>query len=60
MPRKLTVAVVVSEHTDVKLRVPVSNQLLTILGFVLGFVIPFRTSSAYERCVLIRRFLICF
>ena len=60
MPRKSTVVVVVSEHTDVRLGAPVSNQLLAVLGFVLGFVISFRTASAYERCVLIRRFRIRF
>ena len=52
----LTVVVVVSEHTNVNLGV--SNQLLTVLGFVLGLVISFRTSSAYERCVLNCRFRI--
>jgi len=39
--------VVVSKHTDVRLGV--SNQLLTVLGFILALVISFRTSSAYER-----------
>ncbi|KAF8801148.1 UPF0187-domain-containing protein [Phlegmacium glaucopus] len=42
-----TAVVVVSGNTDVKLGV--SNQLLTVLGFVLALVISFRTSSAYER-----------
>lgn len=34
----------------------VSNQLLTVLGTVLGLVISFRTSSAYERFSEGRRF----
>ncbi|PFH49444.1 hypothetical protein AMATHDRAFT_63202 [Amanita thiersii Skay4041] len=38
---------VVSEKTPHKLII--SNQLLTVLGTVLGLVISFRTSSAYER-----------
>lgn len=38
---------VVSLKTSVNLGV--SNQLLTVLGLVLGLVISFRTSSAYER-----------
>ena len=42
-----TVVVLISEKTEVKLGV--SNQLLTVLGLVLGLVISFRTSSAYER-----------
>jgi ion channel-forming bestrophin family protein len=29
----------------------INNGLLTVLGTVLGLVISFRTSSAYERCV---------
>lgn len=41
------VVVLVSEKTTVDLGV--NNQLLTVLGLVLGFVITFRTSSAYER-----------
>lgn len=41
------VVVLVSERTSVNLGV--NNQLLTVLGLVLGFVITFRTSSAYER-----------
>jgi putative membrane protein len=44
------VVTLVSELTTHKL--VVSNQLLTVLGTVLGLVISFRTSSAYERCVL--------
>lgn len=43
-----TVVSVVSLKTSVDLGV--SNQLLTVLGLVLGLVISFRTSSAYERC----------
>ncbi|KAF9554664.1 UPF0187-domain-containing protein [Agrocybe pediades] len=39
--------VLVSEKTSAHLGV--SNQLLTVLGLVLGLVISFRTSSAYER-----------
>ncbi|KJA18765.1 hypothetical protein HYPSUDRAFT_44932 [Hypholoma sublateritium FD-334 SS-4] len=42
-----TVVSVVSLKTSVDLGV--SNQLLTVLGLVLGLVISFRTSSAYER-----------
>ena len=42
-----TVVVLVSKHTSADLGV--SNQLLTVLGLVLGLVISFRTSSAYER-----------
>lgn len=34
----------------------ISNQLLTVLGTVLGLVISFRTSSAYERCEFSARF----
>lgn len=37
----------VSEMTTHKLSI--STQLLTVLGTVLGLVISFRTSSAYER-----------
>jgi ion channel-forming bestrophin family protein len=37
----------VSEWTPHKLQF--SNQMLTVLGTVLGLVISFRTSSAYER-----------
>ena len=47
--KRLEVVVLVSEFTSVHLGV--SNQLLTVLGLVLGLVISFRTSSAYERCV---------
>ncbi|KAF9525224.1 Bestrophin, RFP-TM, chloride channel-domain-containing protein [Crepidotus variabilis] len=42
-----TVIVLVSKLTETNLGV--SNQLLTVLGLVLGLVISFRTSSAYER-----------
>lgn len=41
------VVVLVSKKTEADLGV--SNQLLTVLGLVLGLVISFRTSSAYER-----------
>ena len=43
----MQVVSVVSLKTSVDLGV--SNQLLTVLGLVLGLVISFRTSSAYER-----------
>jgi putative membrane protein len=39
----------VSNLTDVNLGI--SNDLLTVLGTVLGLVISFRTTSAYERYV---------
>ncbi|PPQ90098.1 hypothetical protein CVT25_012262 [Psilocybe cyanescens] len=42
-----TMVVLVSQKTSADLGV--SNQLLTVLGLVLGLVISFRTSSAYER-----------
>ncbi|KAF9038437.1 Bestrophin, RFP-TM, chloride channel-domain-containing protein [Panaeolus papilionaceus] len=42
-----TMVALVSKKTSVNLGV--SNQLLTVLGIVLGLVISFRTSSAYER-----------
>jgi predicted membrane chloride channel (bestrophin family) len=42
-----TMVTLVSELTRHKLQV--SNQMLTVLGTVLGLVISFRTSSAYER-----------
>ncbi|PPQ78112.1 hypothetical protein CVT26_007516 [Gymnopilus dilepis] len=42
-----TMVVLVSKNTSANLGV--SNQLLTVLGLVLGLVISFRTSSAYER-----------
>jgi len=42
-----TMVSAVSELTPHKLAI--SNQLLTVLGTVLGLVISFRTSSAYER-----------
>jgi len=44
-----TVVSLVSKLTSHQL--VLSNQLLTVLGTVLGLVISFRTSSAYERCV---------
>jgi ion channel-forming bestrophin family protein len=44
------VVVLVSELTGTSLAI--SNQLLTVLGVVLGLVISFRTSTAYERFVL--------
>ena len=51
MNSKLTdqrsVVVLVSELTRTSLAV--SNQMLTVLGTVLGLVISFRTSTAYER-----------
>ena len=43
------VVVLVDKFTSVKLAF--NNQLLTVLGVVLGLVISFRTSSAYERWV---------
>ncbi|TFK34234.1 Bestrophin, RFP-TM, chloride channel-domain-containing protein [Crucibulum laeve] len=42
-----TIVCLVSERTRHNLGI--SNQLLTVLGTVLGLVISFRTSSAYER-----------
>ncbi|ORY10309.1 Bestrophin, RFP-TM, chloride channel-domain-containing protein [Clohesyomyces aquaticus] len=42
-----TLLTVISEKTRVKLKV--SSMLLTVLGFVVGLAISFRTSSAYER-----------
>lgn len=39
----------VSELTPHSLAI--SNQMLTVLGTVLGLVISFRTSTAYERYV---------
>lgn len=42
-----TMVVLVSEFTHHKLEI--SNQMLTVLGTVLGLVISFRTTSAYER-----------
>lgn len=39
----------INEWTDRS--VFISNQMLTVLGTVLGLVISFRTSTAYERCV---------
>ena len=44
-----TVVVLVSQMTSHSLAI--SNQMLTVLGTVLGLVISFRTSTAYERCV---------
>ncbi|KAG9016173.1 hypothetical protein FRB93_011647 [Tulasnella sp. JGI-2019a] len=37
----------VNAHTDIKFII--SNQMLTVLGTVLGLVISFRTTSAYDR-----------
>ena len=48
-----TVVASVSELTTHSLAI--SNQLLTVLGTVLGLVISFRTSTAYERCAFVRR-----
>ncbi|KAI0684547.1 UPF0187-domain-containing protein [Cytidiella melzeri] len=42
-----TMVVLVSELTSTSLAI--SNQMLTVLGTVLGLVISFRTSTAYER-----------
>lgn len=42
-----TMVTLVSQKTEKDLGI--SNQLLTVLGTVLGLVISFRTSSAYER-----------
>lgn len=39
--------VLIDKFTETKLAV--NSQLLTVLGVVLGLVISFRTSSAYER-----------
>ena len=44
------VVALVSELTTTSLAI--SNQMLTVLGTVLGLVISFRTSTAYERCVI--------
>ena len=41
----------VNEFTNVNLAI--SNQMLTVVGTVLGLVVSFRTSSAYDRCVLL-------
>ena len=41
------VIVLVDRFTNAKLGV--NNQLLTVLGVVLGLVVSFRTSTAYER-----------
>ena len=41
----------VSDLTTVSLAV--SSQMLTVLGIVLGLVVSFRTTSAYDRYVLI-------
>ncbi|KZS89278.1 hypothetical protein SISNIDRAFT_417158 [Sistotremastrum niveocremeum HHB9708] len=45
-----TMVALVSEKTSTSLAV--SNQMLTVLGIVLGLVVSFRTSSAYDRYVL--------
>ena len=42
-----SVVTMVSEMT--KHSLSISNQMLTVLGTVLGLVISFRTSTAYER-----------
>jgi putative membrane protein len=47
MPLPVPVVACVQEITD--RQISISNQLLTVLGTVLGLVISFRTSSAYER-----------
>jgi predicted membrane chloride channel (bestrophin family) len=39
---------IVTDKTNVNLEL--NNQMLTVIGTVLGLVISFRTSSAYERC----------
>jgi predicted membrane chloride channel (bestrophin family) len=44
------VVTLVSEKTNVSLGI--SSQMLTVLGIVLGLVVSFRTTSAYDRCVL--------
>jgi uncharacterized protein YacL len=41
-----TAITLISEHVY---KLKVSNLLLTVLGFVVGLAISFRTSSAYER-----------
>jgi predicted membrane chloride channel (bestrophin family) len=41
-----TAITLISEHFY---KLKVSNLLLTVLGFVVGLAISFRTSSAYER-----------
>jgi predicted membrane chloride channel (bestrophin family) len=45
----LTAVAVVTDKTDADLAI--GNQLLTVGGVILGLVISFRTSSAYERSV---------
>jgi predicted membrane chloride channel (bestrophin family) len=45
----IVVAVVSDKKVPHHHNLGVSNQLLTVLGTVLGLVISFRTSSAYER-----------
>jgi predicted membrane chloride channel (bestrophin family) len=35
-------------------KLAVNNQLLTVLGVILGLVISFRTTTAYERSVNLR------
>jgi len=44
-----SVVALVSKKTSHDLGI--SSSLLTVLGTVLGLVISFRTSTAYERCV---------
>ncbi|CAI6337212.1 unnamed protein product [Periconia digitata] len=48
-----TAITVISEY---KYELKVSNLLLTVLGFVVGLAISFRTSSAYERYTEGRRY----
>ena len=45
--RVTPVVALVDRFTNIKLAF--NNQLLTVLGVVLGLVISFRTSTAYER-----------
>ena len=47
LSRRSPVVVLVDKLTHIKLAF--NNQLLTVLGVVLGLVISFRTSTAYER-----------
>ena len=49
LKKSATVVTCVSKFTTKDLGV--NNSLLTVLGTVLGLVISFRTSTAYERCV---------
>lgn len=46
----LTLAIVVTAVTELtSASLDFDNQLMTVLGVALGFVISFRTSTAYER-----------